>query len=455
MEQLFTFGTWRWAMLGVLGLAACQPELAPEPAYLRLSALDRQLDSVLSPSAGGLGRSGYRLPEAGDYLRIPQDPQNPLTRSKVELGKLLFHEPAMGIVPKDPAQRHTYSCASCHLFQLGFQAGRRQGIGEGGQGFGSLGEGRKSLPGFPAHLIDVQQIRAPSVLHVAYQENMLWNGQFGAGGANVGTEDRWLATNPTVHNHLGLSGIETQAIAGLETHRLAVDAYLLDTLGYRAWFDEAFFNQPEAARGTDFNAAMAIAAYERTLLADQAPWQRWLRGEETAMTDRQKEGALLFFGKAGCDACHTGPALNSNSFHALGMEDLTGPGILGVPNDKIALGRGDFAGDESLNFAFKTPQLYNLRGVDALGHGGTFSSVREVIAYKNAAIPQKTTLEARQLSPQFQPLGLTEAEIFAITAFIEDALYDPNLDRYVPSSLPSGFCFPNNDPVSRQDLGCE
>ncbi len=74
--------------------------------------------------------------------------------------------------------------------------------------------------------------------------------------------------------------------------------------------------------------------------------------------------------------------------------------------------------------------------------------------YKNAAIPENPIVPMGQLAPQFQPLGLSPAEIDALVAFLEGALYDSNLMRYVPD-LPSGYCTPVNDPQARIDLGCD
>ena len=81
-------------------------------------------------------------------------------------------------------------------------------------------------------------------------------------------------------------------------------------------------------------------------------------------------------------------------------------------------------------------------------------SIRDVVEYKNEAVPEKTAIPAAQLSDEFVPLNLTNREIDALVAFIENALYDPNLSRYEPEALPSGQCFPNADPMSQDDLGC-
>jgi cytochrome c peroxidase len=155
-------------------------------------------------------------------------------------------------------------------------------------------------------------------------------------------------------------------------------------------------------------------------------------------------------------ACHTGPALNSTTFHALGMPDLAGPGVFGevAVDENESLGRGSFTGLEADSYKFKTPQLYNLKDSPFLGHGGTFNSVREVIEYKNRAEPARPSVPASRLAEAFRPLGLTPAEVEALDAFVSQALYDPDLARYQPASLPSGNCFPVNDAQSRVDLGC-
>ena len=174
------------------------------------------------------------------------------------------------------------------------------------------------------------------------------------------------------------------------------------------------------------------------------------------MTDEQKEGAILFFGKAGCASCHNGPNLANMEFHALGMEDLYGPTVFNTnPNDPINRGRESFTSRPEDLYKFKVPTIYNLADQPFLGHGSSFSSIRDVVAYKNAAVKENINVEQEYISELFVPLGLTEEEIDKITIFIEEGLYDPELGRYEPLSLPSGNCFPNTDAVSRDELGCD
>lgn len=422
------------------------------------SELDQQLEELLIENTPGNGLAHFRFPASDDFNRIPQDPKNWLSAEKVALGQLLFHETGLAIRPKQGEGMNTYSCASCHFASAGFQAGRFQGIGEGGTGFGVNGEGRAADATYSVNDLDVQPIRSPSAMNGAYQEVMLWNGQFGSQGVNVGTENAWAPNTPIFNNHLGFHGLETQAIAGLSVHRLDVDTALLESTNYKALFDAAFPNVPEAERYTRITSGLAIAAYERTLLANEAPFQAWLRGDYNAMSDAEKEGALLFFGKAGCSSCHSGPALNSMAFYALGMKDLFDcdePTFLTAVDSPADLGRGGFTGRPDDNYQFKVPQLYNLKDSPFFGHGGTFRSVRDVVAYKNAAVAENPDVPPHYLASSFVPLGLTETDIDAIALFLENALYDPNLKRYEPESLPSGNCFPNNDALSRQQLGCE
>lgn len=394
-------------------------------------------------------------PQATDYNLIPNDPNNPLTPAKVSLGKLLFHETGIAMIPHMDEGMNTYSCASCHHAEAGFQSGMLQGIGEGGMGFGTAGEGRFKNSLYPEADLDVQPIRTPTALNVAYQDVMLWNGQFGATGTNEGTEANWTPGTPKDVNNLGFEGVETQAIAGLDVHRLSIEEEFILNSEYKAMFDEAFPNVNVAERYSKLNAGLAIAAYERTLLPNQAPFQQWLNGNTSAMNQQETIGAMLFFGDAKCYSCHSGPALNNMEFYALGMNDLAGEDILTTIDDATKRGRGGFTGHPEDDYKFKTPQLYNLKDVTFFGHGGSFQSIEEVIQYKNNAVAENQTVPATQLSSMFQPLNLSDSQIEAITAFVENALYDSNLQRYVPDALPSGNCFPNADTVSAQDIGCE
>ncbi len=421
---------------------------------------DSDLEDVLISASNGIGKSHYILPSSTDFSSIPQDPKNPLTTEKVELGKLLYHETGLGISPMMAESEGQYSCASCHFAAAGFQANRFQGISEGGQGFGFNGEGRIRNPNYPEELLDVQPLRTPSAMNTVFQSNLLWNGQFGATGINTGTDAYWTPGTPIAVNELGYEGLETQAIAGLGVHRMNIDTLpnILEDLGYKSMFDAAFSNFPESERYTKETTGLAIAAYERTLLSNQAPFQNYLKGDTDAITDVEKRGAILFFGDAGCAGCHNGPGLNNMEFHALGFNDLYDcpEEIFKTATDDPAhKGRGSFTGLAEDMYKFKVPQLYNMKDSPFFGHGSSFRTIKAVVEYKNLATAENTNVPASQLAEGFVPLNLTEQQIDDITAFLKFSLYDPNLRRYEPESLPSGNCFPFNDPIARIDLGCE
>lgn len=442
----------RHALASVLFLSGLAAACA-SPRTTDVDDLASDDDELTGITPASLAR--FRLPEAADLGSIPHDPRNPLTAEKVALGKLLFHEPALLQTVKRPEGVRTSSCASCHHAAAGFQAGIRQGLGEGGEGFGHAGEGRHVAPGYDGTTVDVQPIRSPTALNAAWLTNVMWNGQFGATGINVGTESAWTAGTPKEKNHLGFEGIETQAIAAQDVHRYSLaGAKIAENERYAELFVAAFPDDAEPV--TVVNAGLAIAAYERTLVTTEAPFQRWLRGERGALTKAELRGANLFFGRAECSTCHSNPGLGALEFHALGMGDLLGEGILASDATKAEhRGRGGFTGVAADLYKFKVPQLYNLADAPFYGHGGTLRSLRAVVEYKNAAVPENGEVAASQLDERFRPLHLTKRQIDDLTVFLEHGLRDPSLARYAPVDLPTGLCAPNDDLQSRIDLGCQ
>jgi len=413
------------------------------------SELKVQINSVSSVT-------NLQLLKGNSIATIPQDPKNPITQAKIDLGKFLFHETGLALNPKQSEGMNTYSCASCHQAKAGFQSGIKQGIGEGGSGFGLFGEARVIAATYQDTTIDVQPIRSPTILNTAFQDVMLWNGQFGGTKTNAGTEAQWTVGTPKETNALGFEGVETQAIAGTDVHRLKFDAQMIENNAtYKLLFDEAYPDIAVTERYTKLYGALAIAAYERIVVASEAPFQKWLHGDNEALSETEKQGAMLFFGKGKCYTCHSGGGLNGMEFHALGMNDLSGNDIHGTVDLGTKKGRGGFTNNPEDDYAFKTPTLYNLKDVKFLGHGGSFSNVKDVIMYKNLAVPENNDVPQNNISDQFKPLGLSNLEVDQITAFVENGLYDNNLERFVPESLPTGQCFPDADPQAKIDMDCD
>jgi len=422
------------------------------------------LEDLLTASSPTQSKDFYLLPDSDDFNNIPQDPLNPLTQAKVDAGKLIFHDPAFA-TEGVALRARTWSCATCHHARAGFKSGLIQGMGEGGEGFGLKGEARAwHDPETGTQDADVQPVTSPTVLNVAYQDVMLWNGALGNssnGIINVGIDPDRLMTEgtPKEANREGLSGIETQAIAGTGVHRILGFPPELESTDYYQMLLDAF---PEFSRD-ELNKAStrAIAAFERSILANKAPFQQWLRGDESAMSAKEISGAEVFFGEGGCVTCHQGPALSSpvgatsdQVFFAVGFSDLDVNEVIGEIADGVRLGRGGLTGNSADNYKFKVPQLYNLADINVFGHGGSFNSVREVVEYKNNGVAQNDA-SITNLDYRFVPLNLSSAQIDDLVEFLEVSLRDPDLMRYEPQSLPSGLCVINNDTTSRADLGCD
>ncbi len=414
------------------------------------SPLDTQLGALIPD------KTRYILPDETDYVSIPQSAANPLTKEKIELGKMLFFEPIFANEARQQELRYTFTCSSCHVPESGFRPGRMQGIADGGYGFGNKGEGRLKYPLYQSNAIDAQGARPLVTLNVAYVEVSMWNGSFGTEGPNSGTEALWGVYDPaTATNHKRLGTLENQNIEGLKTHRMMYNRALITEAGYKEMFDRAFPDLPEEERYSRTGASLAISAYLRQNLTNQAPFQHWLKGDEQAMTDQEKKGAILFFGKANCVSCHYEKNLGSMRFEALGVDDLYEHGGLNTgPNDRRNLGRGGFTGRAEDMFKFRTPQLYNLGDSGPYFHGGSIETLEGVVRYFNTGKKQNSRVPDSQLASIMKPLSLTEEEIKDLTAFLTNGLRDPNLQRYVPEKVLSGMCFPNNDQASKIDMHC-
>lgn len=145
-------------------------------------------------------------------------------------------------------------------------------------------------------------------------------------------------------------------------------------------------------------------------------------------------------------------------FHAVGMSNLYDcPEEIFLTNlsQKGHKGRSSFTGDAADDHKFKVPQLYNLADSPFYGHGSSMRSIRQVLEYKNDAVKENGLVPDSQLADDFIPQNLTDSELDDMEQFIKHGLRDPDLMRYQPSTVVSGNCFPNNDPMSKNHLGCD
>ena len=439
---------YKHSLLLLILLSACTQDQLPDP-------LDTQLEQRLSELSPNGALDYFQLPDSEQELgRVPAGVGNPLSPEKIALGRMLFFETGLAADARHESGEGTYSCARCHVPSAGFMPGAKQGIADGGVGFGRNGESRGRQINYAEEELDVQGARPLSVLNTAFVTNSTWSGKFGANHANEGTEYAWVGDAEV--NELGLDGLESQIIEGTILHRMRITEGWLDTLGYLPMYDAAFGGFPVPERYTRLTTSFALSAYLRSLTTTEAPFQRWVRGEREAMSRQEKAGALVFFSKAGCYRCHQGASLSSNEFHALGVRDLWESGAFATgPDDIRNLGRGGFTGLEADLYKFKVPQLYNMKDSPFYFHGSSRHSLEAVVDYFNEGVPENSRVPEDQLSPFFHPLNLTEQEKADLVEFLKHGLYDPNLERFVPQEVLSGNCFPNNDPLSQEQLGCQ
>jgi cytochrome c peroxidase len=228
--------------------------------------LSQQLESFIKGNAGVKDLSSFILPDSNDYKSIPSDPKNILSIEKVRLGKFLFHETALSVNTLDSKYQRQSSCASCHFAQAGFRSNTPLGLGAGG-----IGWGKSRKPDSNTTAIDKQKILTPSVLNSAFQNVMLWDGRAGSVGLNTNKN----LIRSTYSNQYGLQGLESQAIDAMDVHQLATSG-IVDIPEYQKMFAEAFPDRPFVSTKVEDKkrAGFAISAYERTLLSNEAPFQK-------------------------------------------------------------------------------------------------------------------------------------------------------------------------------------
>jgi cytochrome c peroxidase len=184
-----------------------------------------------------------------------------------------------------------------------------------------------------------------------------------------------------------------QPLSGLVVRLQAIDAY-------RESFSRAYPGEP-LGEGT---LAKAIATFERSVVSGTAPFDRWIAGDEDAITDEAKTGFDLFNSKARCAKCHTGWNFTDDGFYDIGLrgEDRGRGGVL--------------KSLEAVQFAFKTPTLRNCAKRFPFMHDGSQATLWDVIeVYNNGG----EKIQRPSLSPDIVPLRLSEPERRALLRFLE------------------------------------
>jgi cytochrome c peroxidase len=242
--------------------------------------------------------------------------------AKVALGDKLFHDVRLS---KD----NTISCASCHDLKKGGTDQLQFSVGVGG----ATGD-----------------INAPTVFNAGYQFMQFWDGR----AANLEEQADGPVNNP----------IEMASNWQEATEKLLQDTEF--TTAFQAIYPDGYNME---------NFVDAIAAFERTLITP-SPFDKFLKGEQSALDAKQQEGYRLFQ-ELGCATCHTGVALGGKSFEIMGLRDdyFGDRGNVAKPD----YGRYNFTNDEFDRYRLKTPTLRNIENTFPYMHDGTVKTLEEAV----------------------------------------------------------------------------
>jgi len=301
---------------------------------------------IPGPSLGAIARmmESFRRDHA-----VPSPGANATTAEKVRLGKLLFFDPRL-------SGSGAISCASCHNPSLGWQDGLPTAVGDHGKILGR---------------------HTPTILNTAWAEPLFWDGRADTLEAQ--------ATGP-IMAAAEMAGSETKVLATIKT-----------VAAYRDGMARLFPNDPHTVE----NVAKLIAAYERTIVSGEAPFDRWIKGDQTALSASARRGFVLFNTKANCASCHSGWRFTDDGFHDIGLagDDMGRAKVM--------------PGLTILEHAFKTPTLRNIAERGPYMHDGSLRTLGEVVDHYDSGFITRPSL-----SDQVKPLHLTPDEKADLVAFM-------------------------------------
>ena len=341
--------------------------------------------------------------------RVASPADNPSSLAKVELGRLLFWDPILS-GDKDVA------CATCHHPDFGYAESLDISVGVNGVGLGSTRHFNQG------NSIPFVQRNSQSVLNTAF------NGIDEQGDYDPQTAPMFW--------DLRAKGLEEQALMPILTYEeMRGDDYAEDEIldevvarlksisEYQTLFAEAFSEQQAISSE---NLGKALAAFQRTLVATNSPYDRYIAGDLNAMTSRQIEG-MRAFENVGCAECHSGPMFSDFQVHVLGVPD----------NNKLP--ESDQGLDQT--YAFRTASLRNLEYTAPYMHSGVFSSLRDVLRFYDGGgrRGQRNPVVGRNdRDVLFRRLDDVDDHDREIIEFLT-ALNDDNFDKVIPAQVPSGL----------------
>ncbi|MDR3513527.1 MAG: cytochrome c peroxidase [Caulobacteraceae bacterium] len=342
----------------------------------------RRLGKRLAIAAAGLACLAAAAAQA-PYAPPPVPADNPQTPAKVELGRRLFYDADLSI-------DGTMACATCHEQRRGFTDGNTSHPGVHGE------TARRNVPS----LADVGDLSPltwadPSLKTLETQFNV-----------------------PLMGEHPVEMGMAGQA--KMLTDRLSAEPC------YRRMFAAAF---PGDGTITVARIGQAIAAFERTLVSHETPYDHDRRGETAALSDAARRGESLFFGpRLDCAACHAGPNFTDTAFHDIGLYDLDGAG--GYPASDHGL--REVTGRAADEGRFRTPGLRNVALSAPYMHDGSIADLGEAVrAHYRGTNPLR--------DPALAGRSVSGAEVADLKAFL-GALTDQDFVSDLRFSLPKRAC---------------
>lgn len=426
------------------------------------ATLDDQLAAVLAEH-GFTGRIESTLePRLGRKL------DNQL----LDLGRLLFFDTVGGL-------NNDNNCSGCHSPRNGF--GDSQSIAIGIDNNGIVGPDRAG----PRN-----QRRTPMVINTAFYPNLMWNSRFAA-----------LSHDPFDNS----AGFQFPLPEGLslsyQPHLLVAQAFIppterVEVAGfafpgdnfdirnevlrrinnvpeYRKRFGKIFPSVRDGGPITFDMFGAAIAEFEFSLVFADAPIDQFARGQKNALTDEEKRGALLFFGKARCVACHKVSGRSNEMFsdfsqHVIGVPQIA-PAVGNVPFDGPAqnedFGLEQITGNSLDRYKFRTSPLRNVALQPAFFHNGAFTRLEDAIRHHLDVFasarqynPGAAGVDPDLMAPMgpiepvltrvdpilATPIQLTDDEFQQLVDFVRDGLLDRRatpafLKKQIPKTVPSGF----------------
>ncbi len=434
------------------------PVRRAEPDHVELRDLDDALRRVIEQHE--------LAPYPGREL---QEPDSELAR----LGRDLFFDPIL-------SGDQNIACATCHHPDFAMADGRALPIGAGGMGLGeerafrklvSAASGETELNPFIGEFIPRN---SPTIINSALLPSQFWDGRVeqDSGAQSVHTledaindldlRDPLLAQVlfPITSRH-EMAGLTFGSYPPMVI-RLSLLERLRDNANYAGRFERIFGGEPLSIR----QLGEAIAAFERQLVFTASPWDDYMAGDQAALSEGQKRGALLFYGalnrEVNCAQCHSGPLLTDMDFHNLLVPQL-GPGKDNGEDGKDDFGRANVSFDYRDQYRFRTPSLRNVELTAPYFHSGAYRSLSDVVWHhadpwranityapdkelppelRDQLLPYDFARQAHSVAfPMQAGMPLRDDEVADLVAFML-ALTDPaarDLSHITPTQLPSGL----------------